>query len=179
MGVLAPVATGLAAIALAAPAGCYAPSLRDCTVSCDSERDCASGQVCGADGMCAAPEVAGRCATAEVDAGAAPDAGGAIDASPPRDGPAQTTLHVQIDGKGSVDVAGAGVCSTKDPSHGKCTYDIALGVAQRVEAIPVETDQQFIGWTSAVCADQGPICTFVPITMTTVVAKFGHGAGVR
>jgi hypothetical protein len=181
---LAPVARALAALAaLAAPTGCYAPSLRDCTVTCDSERDCASGQVCGADGMCAAPAVAGRCAAPEVDAGVV-DASGAHDASPPRDaatpdGPQLITLRVQVDGKGSVDVAGAGVCSTKDPSRGRCMYDIAPGIAQRVEAIAIETDQQFVSWTSVACAGQDAVCTFVPLATTTVIAKFGRSAGVR
>jgi hypothetical protein len=157
--------------ALAASTGCYAPSLRDCTVSCESAGDCASGQVCGSDGLCAAPEAAGHCATAEVDAGDA-------DASPPGDAavpdaPKLVALHVQVDGKVSIEVAGLGVCSSKDPSHGRCMYDIALGIAQRVDAIAVEPDQQFAGWTSPTCAGQGAVCTFVPLTMlTSVVAKF-------
>ena len=174
---LAPVARTLAALAVAAPAGCYAPSLRDCTVTCDSERDCASGQVCGADGMCAAPEVAGRCAAPEVDAGLV-DASGEHDASPPRDA-AMITLRVQVDGKGSIDVAGAGVCSSKDPSRGRCMYDIASGIAQRVEAIAIEPDQLFVSWTSVACAGQDAVCTFVPLATTTVVAKFGRTAGVQ
>lgn len=180
MGVLGPASRTIAVLAaLAAAAGCYAPSLRDCTVSCESEGDCASGQVCGADGLCAAPEAAGHCATPEVDAGAEPDASPPRDAAMP-DGPVRTTtLHVQVDGKGSIDVTGSGVCSSKDPSHGRCMYDIAVGVAQRVEAIAVEPDQEFLGWTSLVCAGQGAVCTFVPLATTTVVAKFGHPAGER
>lgn len=55
-------------------AGCYAPSVRDCTVRCASRDDCASGQICGADGLCAAPEIAGRCRTAPPDAIDRPDA---------------------------------------------------------------------------------------------------------
>ena len=164
--------------ALAASTGCYAPSLRDCTVSCESAGDCARGQVCGSDGLCATPEAAGHCATAEVDAGD-------VDASPPRDAavpdsPRLVALNVQVDGKGSIDVAGLGVCSSKDPSHGRCMYDIGLGIAQRVEAIAVEPDQEFDRWTSPTCAGQGAVCTFVPLTMTTlVVAKFGRSGAAR
>jgi hypothetical protein len=178
MGVLARVATTVAIaalaalgalVALAAPVGCYAPSLRDCTVSCEATSDCASGQVCGDDGLCAVPEVAGRCATIEVDAGTTVDAG--ADAAP--DGPPLVTLVVQIDGKGSVDVAGRGVCSS-EIQRGRCMYDIPFGVAQRVEAIAIDNRQPFVGWTSLACAGQGAVCTVVPLTATTVVPKF-HG----
>ena len=174
MGVLARLATPVAIaglVAVAAPAGCYAPSLRDCTVSCEAVSDCASGQVCGDDGLCAAPDVAGRCATLEVDAGTTVDAG-ADDAAP--DGAALVMLVVQIDGKGSVDVAGRGVCSST-MMRGRCTYDIPFAVAQRVEAIAIDSKEPFVGWTSAVCAGQGAGCNFVPLTMmTTIVARF-HG----
>jgi len=177
MGVLARIATTVAIVALgalvalAAPAGCYAPSLRDCTVSCEAASDCASGQVCGDDGLCAAPEVAGRCATIEVDAGTAVDAG-AADAAP--DGPPLVTLFVQIDGKGSVDVAGRGVCSS-EIQRGRCMYDIPLGVAQRVEAIAIDNKQPFVGWTSLACAGQGAVCTVVPLTTATTVVPRFHG----
>ncbi|HEY5938375.1 MAG TPA: hypothetical protein VIU61_27170 [Kofleriaceae bacterium] len=57
-------------------AGCYEPTLSDCTVECGASADCANGQVCGTDGFCAAPGVAGSCATF-----AGPD-GGQRDAGP-------------------------------------------------------------------------------------------------
>jgi hypothetical protein len=171
MGVLARIALA----AVAAPA-CYSPSLRDCTVSCESAGDCAGGQVCGDDQLCAAPEVAGRCALTEVDAGVT------VDASPPRDagpdGPVLVALTVQIEGRGSIDVAGRGVCSSED-SRGRCTYDIALGVAQRVEAIAIDIREPFMSWTSPTCTGQGAVCTFVPMAMpmpmamTIVAARFG------
>lgn len=53
----------LAVLAVAVLAGCYQPSVADCTVTCTSETSCAEGQVCGADGWCAAPSIAGRCAS--------------------------------------------------------------------------------------------------------------------
>jgi hypothetical protein len=164
MGVLAPVAIAIAIPALAALTGCYSPSLRDCTVSCEAAGDCASGQVCGDDGLCASPMVAGQCATVEVDAGT-------VDAAP--DGPVLVKLSVQVDGKGSIDVAGSGVCSS-EMMRGRCMYDIPLGVAQRVEAIAIDSREPFVGWTSLACAGQGAVCTFVPVAMTTVVARFNH-----
>ena len=164
-------------VALAAVAGCYAPSLRDCTVSCAGPSDCASGQVCGSDGLCAAPETAGRCAADSVDAGPGLEAGpprdaAVTDAAP--DGPALVKLHVQVDGTGRVQVDGSGTCSSTDPSHGNCMYDIALGVSQRVQATAIGPDQSFLGWGTITCAGQGPICTFIPPAAVTIVAKFGH-----
>jgi hypothetical protein len=173
MGVLA---AGAAAVALLA--GCYSPSLRDCTVACAGSADCAPGQVCGPDGMCASPEMAGRCAM-ETDAGAMQmpmpeprDAG--IDATAPPDAALLVKLRVQVDGKGSVQIDGRGTCSTQDPGHGTCMYDIPLGVAQRVQAVAIGPDETFAAWTSFVCAGQGPICTFTPLVATAVVAKFSH-----
>lgn len=167
----------LAAVAALVLAGCYAPSFRDCTVSCAVPSDCAAGQVCGDDGLCAGPDVAGRCALDTVDAGtedAAPrDGAPAIDAAAP-DGPPLVKLRVQIEGKGSVLVEGRGTCSSMDPSHGNCMYDIALGIAQRVQATQIDPDQSFLGWTSITCAGQGPICTFTPPVSLAIVARFGH-----
>lgn len=164
MGVLNARGPGDALIAaLAALAGCYSPSLRDCTVSCGSVSDCASGQVCGADGLCAAPELAGRCA---------PDAS-VIDAPP--DAATTASLRVEIAGKGSVIVDGRGTCSSLDPQRGKCMYDIAIGIAQRARATPIQVDQLFESWTSATCSSQGAICTFTPTGATTITVKFGHG----
>ncbi|TMQ19976.1 MAG: hypothetical protein E6J91_04855 [Deltaproteobacteria bacterium] len=172
MGVLAAVAA--AALALA---GCYSPSVRDCTVSCSSPGDCASGQVCGSDGLCAAPEVAGRCRQL-VDAGVH---GTRPPADPMRDagidGPdatATVVLHVQITGKGAVFVDGLGACSSKDPQRGDCLFDVAPGVSQIVHAIPIASDQPFAMWTSMTCGDQGARCEFTPVADTTIVARFVH-----
>ena len=178
MGVLA--AAGAAALALLA--GCYSPSLRDCTVACAGPADCGPGQVCGSDGMCASPEMAGHCAM-EADAGQMPmppmpmpephDAGVA-DAPPPPDAALLVKLRVQVEGKGSVQIDGRGTCSSQDPSHGNCMYDIPLGVAQRVQAVAIDPDQTFTGWTSFVCAGQGPMCTFTPLVASAVTAKFSR-----
>jgi hypothetical protein len=156
--------------ALATLAGCYAPALRDCTVTCESPSDCASGQVCGDDGLCAVPQRAGRCS---IPPDAAP-----VDAAPPRDAPPDApptvTLHVLVMGKGSVVVDGRGTCSSLDPQKGNCSYEVAAGAPQQVRAVMIDLTQLFAGWTSMTCAGQGAICTFVPTAPTTVSAKFDH-----
>ncbi len=170
MGVLACAV----AAALVALAGCYAPSLRDCTVSCASQRDCADGQVCGSDGLCASPGVAGHC---ERDAGMRRDAAPAD--APAADAPATISLHVQVIGKGSITVDDHGVCSSLDPQHGDCTYEIAPRVAQSVHALPIQADQIFQSWTSATCSGQGASCTFTPTAATTIAAKFVHAGAAQ
>lgn len=173
MGVLACAV----AAALVALAGCYAPSLRDCTVSCASQRDCADGQVCGSDGLCASPGVAGHCASP------APDAGPGRDAAPNdaavADAPATISLRVQVIGMGSITVDDHGVCSSQDPQHGDCTYEIAPRVAQSVHALPIQPDQVFEKWTSATCSGQGASCTFTPSAATAIAAKFVHAGAAR
>ena len=176
MDILAPAVAGLVALA-----GCYSPSLRDCTVTCSAESDCAAGQVCGDDGLCAGPELAGHCSAPmpAPDAGPGPrpdaappvDAGPAIDAAPPPDAPALITLHLQIDGKGNVFVDGRFGCSSMGPQKGDCSYDIARGVAQTIRA--VATSDPFLSWTSVTCRGTSPVCTFTPTASVDVVAKFG------
>jgi hypothetical protein len=159
---------GLLAVAAAAGlvlAGCYSPSLRDCTVSCGSAGDCATGQVCGADGKCAAPAVAGHCPM--VDAGHA-------DAAPPRDAGRTVRLTVQIQGKGSVAVDGAGTCSAQVPDKGSCMYDVVAGVALTAQALPIATTDAFMTWISITCAGQGARCEFTPIAPTVITARFGR-----
>jgi len=176
MGVLA----GIAAAACIALAGCYSPSLRDCTVSCASASDCATGQVCGGDGMCAAPGVAGRCA-ALIDAGPRDAARG--DAAPPRDAaPADAPpdaartvrLTVQIIGKGSIAVDGVGTCSSQDPDKGSCAYDVAAGVPLTVQAMPIDVGDMFAMWMSIACAGQGTRCMVTPVIATAITGRFVH-----
>jgi len=163
MGLLGELLGCTSAAALAALAGCYSPSILDCTVSCRSPEDCVRGQICGSDGLCASPEAAGRC-------------GGP---TPPHDaagsgGPRFVSLHVQVTGKGSVFVEGRGGCSTVDPQHGDCTFEIAPNVAQTVQALMIQPDQSFAGWTSMTCNGPSPRCTFIPVAATTIAAKFEH-----
>ncbi len=175
MGVL-----GVAAAAGLALAGCYSPSLRDCTVSCGSAGDCATGQVCGADGMCASPAVAGHCGRG-VDAGI-PDATIRPDAAPPRDAAPDAPpdagrtirLTVQIMGKGSVTVDGAGTCSSQEPDRGSCMYDVVVGVPLTAQANPIAASDVFTMWSSIACAGQGAHCVFTPVAATVITARFSH-----
>jgi hypothetical protein len=167
MGVLA----GIAAAAGLALAGCYAPSLRDCTVSCGSTSDCATGQVCGSDGMCASPEVAGRCRTL-VDAGNL-DAPAHPDAALP-DAGRMVRLTVQIMGKGSVIVDGVGACSSQDPDKGNCMYDVVAGAPLTAQANPIDASDVFAMWGSMTCAGQDARCQFTPVIATVIAARFGH-----
>jgi hypothetical protein len=170
MGVLAGLAAGAA---IAALAGCYSPSLRDCTVSCGSASDCASGQVCGGDGMCASPAMAGRCAMLA-------DAGARDGAAPPRDAGADAPpdaaetvrLTVQVTGKGSVVVSGVGTCSSMDPQKGNCPYDVAPGVPLTAQAMQIDPGDVFSMWSSMTCTGQGARCVFTPVAATTVTARF-------
>jgi len=176
MGVLA------GAVAALALAGCYAPSVRDCTVRCASAGDCAGGQVCGADGLCAAPEIAGRCGTTPPDA-SGHDARPPGDAEAPRDAidrpdagidaTATVSLHVQIMGKGAVIVDGRNTCSSLDPQRGDCAYDVVPGVAITAHAVDIQADQTFTMGTSPTCAGQSSRCMFTPMAATTITAKFG------
>lgn len=168
MGVLA----GIAAALGLALAGCYSPSLRDCTVSCSSASDCATGQVCGSDGMCASPAVAGRCA-AQVDAGSR-DAPPGADAGPLPDAARTVRLTVQVLGKGSVAIEGTGTCSSQDPDKGNCTYDVVAGAPLAAQAMPIDPGDAFAMWSSILCAGQGARCPFTPITATVITARFVH-----
>jgi hypothetical protein len=177
---------GVALIAaLMVPAGCYGPSLRDCTVSCAAPSDCAGDQVCGNDGLCVAPDHAGTCATAVPPDAAPLDAARVADAAPidaaPPDAPRATgTLRVEITGKGSVIVDGRGICSAAGgPGPSGCTYDIALGVVQTVRAVPLQLDQRFTSWTSETCSGQLATCMFTPVGSTTIVARFDKAGGSR
>jgi hypothetical protein len=160
MGILIAILVALTAVS------CYAPALRDCTVSCEAPADCAAGQVCGSDGLCAAPEIAGSCADRPLDP---PDAA-MPDAAP--DAPSTVTLQVEVGGGGSVLVVDHGTCNAGPPQGGKCMYDIALGVLQRVDASSIAADREFAGWTAGPCIGQPATCTFVPLLPTKIVAKF-------
>lgn len=150
------------ALATTAVAGCYAPDLRDCTVTCTAGTDCASGQVCGRDGFCASADVAGQCDRLG-DAGVRPDA--------PPPPPAKITLHVQIDGPGRVTIAGVGVCS-KDVANGDCTWQVAPGA---LTAVPEAfEDKHFEHWTTPPCSAMPTAtpCAFTLAAPITVGAKF-------
>lgn len=156
--------------ALPVLAGCYSPGVRDCAVSCASPDDCTGGQICGSDRLCATPERAGHCASSRIDAGRRSDPDAAIPS--PR-----VSLHVQVEGKGSVLVFGQGTCSSLDAQHGDCTYDVPLNVALTVFAIMIQPNEQFTEWTSTTCSNDGERCTFTPVDATAIAAKFEHNGG--
>jgi len=158
---------------LAIVAGCYEPELRDCTVRCSAESDCAVGQVCGADHMCAAPDVAGHCenVAAVVDAGvvgdgAKPQPDARPDAPPPPDAPTHGQLHLKIEGgRGRITVQGIGTCTDE------CTYTVLLGTQLAAEAAAVE-EWRFDKWTNGPCIGQSANCVFSQTFLVDVTAKF-------
>lgn len=166
-------------LALALASACYSPDLRDCTVSCESASDCAHGQQCGADHLCAAAARAGHCLAPPAD-GAPVDASSdapLLDARPdarprPDAGPSDVVLHIHIDGLGQVRLEGGGTCSS-NPSqdHLECYLDAPANVPAMLDAIPAP-NFSFEHWTTAVCDQQGPICTFTPVTATDVGVRF-------
>ncbi len=134
--------------------GCYAPELRDCTVTCSGAKDCASGQVCGADGYCAAQGVAGSC-------------GNGVDAAV--DAPPLVMLRVTAEGKCHIDVLGTGTCAGMPPD---CVMQVAKNALVTVRAITDDPTKSFDQWTSMTCKGQGFSCTFTAVAATTVSAKF-------
>lgn len=148
------------ALALASSAGCYAPDLRDCTVTCASASDCAGGQVCGADGFCAASDVAGHCGT------------GALDAGPDAPGVTKVALHVQVMGAGKIVVGGVGECSTEGPTHGDCVLQAPLAPIS-MQAVQITENKEFERWMTPLCpATTNPTCSFTLTMPATVAAKF-------
>jgi hypothetical protein len=149
-------------------AGCYAPEVRDCTVSCDAPSHCASDQICGQDHFCVTPTFTGRCMLAAADAG--------VDA-PITDGPTLVPLRVLITGKGAVTIAGHGTCSSQPPQQGNCMFDVTRGVALSAIAIEILPNDQFMRWASATCIGQDERCVFTPLASTSIVAAFGSRRG--
>ena len=169
---------GVAALVAATAAGCYAPELRDCTLSCGAESDCAQGQVCGSDHFCASPEIAGRCSSLPGDAGsndrdAGVDGAKLPDARPdaPPDAATHAALTVSIEGQGRITVQGF-TCDKAGPQNGMCviTLPLAMLVTAQAQGYP---DWRFDKWTSATCATT-PIatCTFTLTGATTLTGKF-------
>jgi hypothetical protein len=181
--------------------GCYQPAIRDCTVTCEGQGDCASGQVCGTDGFCASPELAGHCAAlrvpdareradarpgaADAKPGAAdarpetPDAKPTPDAPPPPDAmPITGTLHVAIAGRGQVTVAPiAMTCTSPNKNGATCDLAIPIGVALSLSAIATHPNEPFQGWGGA-CAGQGAICGITAGPGTTQVSvQFAKNGG--
>lgn len=129
---------------LATFAGCYAPEVRDCAVTCSGESStCADDQVCGSDGFCASPEVAGHCE------GSAPEL---------------VTVRVVVDGNGRVIVKDVGTCDSQ--TGGDCTWQFAPHT--RIE---LHADGELDKWTQA-CAGQDAKCAIMPAESVIVGARF-------
>lgn len=139
----------IASVVLAvATISCYAPELRDCTVTCGGADTCAGDQVCSA----------GRCAAEGVSC-----SGAMVDASGPL-----IMLRVRVEGTGKVVLAGVGECDDSE-----CTWQVPMGLL-RLEAQETDNAKPFERWTTPNCgtSPQVPTCTFTPTAGTTVGAKF-------
>ena len=146
-----PLAITIAALV----AGCYDPSLRDCTVTCTGADQCAHDQVCGMDGFCVAAS-ADRCTGAMLPVDAA------IDAPPPT-----FALHVTVMGHGSVTVAGT--------AGGTCTADCTYKLPQNSSVTATEMEEgshQFQMWTTPNCAGRQDTCTFTLAAPQNLGARF-------
>jgi hypothetical protein len=158
------------ALVIAAMTGCYSPSVKDCVLPCGSAADCADGQSCSAEGTCAAPAVT-------CNGGAAIDAPGMIaphDAT--LDAPNSTVpITVEISGMGSVQLMGSGAIGMQmcenDGSGTSCM--LALEPAKTAMGMAMaKGPDQFMMWTSLVCAGQMMSCTFTPLGPTTISVVF-------
>ena len=134
------------ALASAVLAGCYAPDLRDCTVTCSESTDCADDQVCGGDGYCAAPDLAGTCA----------GSGGE---------PETVSLRAHVAGHGALEVAGVGTCTAD------CTWQVAAG--STVQALAIDGEQKFDRWTTDNCVEKLRTCALA-MTMSAIVGVKFH-----
>jgi hypothetical protein len=186
MALLARVAAACALLA-----GCYSPEVRDCTVTCASSADCAGAQVCNGDHFCAAQGTTCSSVAASHDAalGDTPDASDApvdahrqppadarppVDAHPPIDArpidapPPQVTLHLHVDGHGTLDF-GTFSCAMD------CNYQVTPGLSITILAVP-GNNQRLDRWTQGPCVNsQLSACTFTPTMNLTVAAKFHKG----
>jgi hypothetical protein len=153
---------GLALIASTC-AGCYAPELRDCTVTCAATSECAGAQICGEDHFCAAPARAGRCT--------APDGGGAEDARTAGadarpDAQDTIRLTLQIDGHGEVGLDGGASCATTG-----CVLLAPRGLPVTLAAMGLGHDD-FDRWTTPNCALQTSTCVLVSYLDAELGARF-------
>jgi hypothetical protein len=127
-------------------AGCYDPTTADCTVTCSGSDECASGQTCGSDGYCAAPDVAGGCVE-------------------------PVALAIEIEGDGTVAIAGIGECDSRMATDHRCIYMVAPSQPRQLSATP-NGDKDFKHWTST-CVGETATCVITPVTdVTRVGAKF-------
>lgn len=123
---------------------CYAPEVRDCTVTCTtSAAKCAADQVCGSDGYCATPEVAGQC-----EGGGTP----------------MVTLRIVVEGDGRVTVKDIGEC--RSDAGGDCTWQL-----EPARSIELSASRDLERWTSG-CSGADSTCRLAPTSATIVGARF-------
>ena len=150
MDVLGRGPTALIVLLAASVAGCYAPDLRDCAVTCSAATECADGQACRG-GYCVAD--------------GSPTCAGA-DAAPL----ATTRLHLTISGHGHVDLGGVTVCDADAASNGDCTVTLPRLVAARVVAI-ANDNAMFQTWMGSTCpVGDVATCDFTPAAPTLSLA---------
>lgn len=131
---------GLAA--LAALAGCYDPSLPDCTVACTNGDECGPGQVCGDDGLCAAPDVADACDERPTPDGRPPD---------------PVTLRIVIERRGRVEVVSPEASCESDERDGE-TCSVTLPAPREITLRAIQTDEPFERWSGLGCSGNMPTC---------------------
>lgn len=127
---------------LVALAGCYAPTLPECAVTCSQAGDCGPGQLCSDGGWCTSPGQAGAC-------GAAP-----MDAAPSEPGPGDrmAALRLELDGAGSVETSApiSQTCAATRAGRVQCTYVTLAGTRVTLRAKD-GNGWRFSGWTSSAC----------------------------
>ena len=139
-------------LVLAILSGCYAPDVRDCTVSCEGSDECAEGQMCRM-GRCVAEGATCMGDTPAV----TPDAG------PPE---SQVVLKIKIGGEGKVEIAGAGSCT-----QAECYLSIPKGTVTAT-AVPTSTMHPFEKWVTKNCEGEGLTCTFSVTSNSYLEVKF-------
>lgn len=161
----------VARTALVLLAGCYDPTLKDCTVSCAADTDCAHGQTCAAGGWCAAE---GETCTAQmlpIDAPVTKP----IDAPPVTpDGPTPNAqLRVTVKNVGSVVVSGVGTCTNASQNQMMtCTYGVFSGTSITATATVTAGGHQFDKWMDPICKSQDASCMFTALPLTAIEADF-------
>lgn len=162
-----------ASLVLVLATGCYAPELRDCTVTCSAATDCIGEQTC-ANGWCATIGAACTATGPMADASVAtPDTASAVDAA--LDAAVRPdSLRVTVLNEGSVVVDGVGTCTS--PMMGGmamvCDYTAVHGVQLVAHATPIDEGHEFAKWTDPVCKLQQATCAFTPLAAISITAQF-------
>lgn len=139
-------------------AGCYAPELRDCAVTCGGDDTCADGQTC----------IKGFCAAEGVSCTESPPAM-VTDAAIAADAPERVIVRVKISNTGKVEIPGAGTCGSNGDND--CSIPVVRGTVTAT-AVPTKADHPFERWESGNCKDQPATCTFSATGPTTIEVKF-------